>query len=50
MTVMSVDPAAVTYIRPFRPSHTGIDILTSTGGRFLSPGTGIVSKIESKPS
>jgi hypothetical protein len=46
MTVMPVDPSAVTYMSPFRPSHTGIDINTITGGHFLSPGTGIVTKIE----
>ena len=46
MTVMPFDPAAVTYMSPFRPSHTGIDINTITGGRFLSPGTGIVTNIE----
>ena len=46
MTVMPVDPSAVTYMSPFRPSHTGIDINTITGGRFLSPGTGIVTNIE----
>ena len=46
MTLMPVDPAAVTIISPFRPSHAGIDINTITGGRFLSPGTGIVTKIE----
>ena len=46
MTLMPFDPAAVTIISPFRPSHTGIDINTITGGRFLSPGTGIVTKIE----
>ena len=45
MTVMPVDPAAVTYMSPFRPSHTGIDINTITGGHFLSPGTGIVTNI-----
>ena len=46
MTMMPFDPAAVTYMSPFRPSHTGIDINTITGGRFLSPGTGIVTLIE----
>jgi len=46
MSVMPFDPAAVTIISPFRPSHTGIDINTITGGHFLSPGTGIVTKIE----
>ena len=46
MTVMPFDPAAVTLISPFTPSHTGIDINTITGGRFLSPGTGIVTLIE----
>ncbi len=46
MTVMPFDPAAVTYMSPFRPSHTGIDINTTTGGHFLSPGTGIVTNIE----
>jgi hypothetical protein len=46
MTVMPFDSAAVTFISPFRPSHTGIDINTTTGGRFLSPGTGIVTLIE----
>ena len=46
MTLMPFDPAAVTIISPFRPSHAGIDINTITGGRFLSPGTGIVTKIE----
>jgi hypothetical protein len=46
MTVMPVDQAAVTFISPFKPSHTGIDINTITGGRFLSPGTGIVTMIE----
>jgi len=46
MTVMPFDQAAVTYMSPFRPSHTGIDINTITGGRFLSPGTGIVTNIE----
>ena len=46
MTLMPFDPAAVTYMSPFRPSHTGIDINTTTGGHFLSPGTGIVTNIE----
>ena len=47
MTVMPFDQATVTIVgRPFSPSHTGIDINTITGGRFLSPGTGIVTKIE----
>ena len=46
MTVMPVDPTAVTYMSPFRPSHTGIDINTITGGHFLSPGAGIVTNIE----
>ena len=46
MTVMPVDPSAVTYMSPFRPSHTGINIYTVSGGRFLSPGTGIVTNIE----
>ena len=46
MTVMPFDPAAATLISPFTPSHTGIDINTITGGRFLSPGTGIVTLIE----
>jgi len=46
MTVLPFDPAAVTLISPFTPSHTGIDINTITGGRFLSPGTGIVTLIE----
>jgi murein DD-endopeptidase MepM/ murein hydrolase activator NlpD len=46
MTVMPFDSAAVTYMSPFRPSHTGIDINTTTGGHFLSPGTGIVTNIE----
>ena len=46
MTVLSFDPAAVTFISPFRPSHTGIDVNTITGGRFLSPGTGIVTLVE----
>ena len=46
MTVLPFDPAAVTLISPFTPSHTGIDVNTITGGRFLSPGTGIVTKIE----
>ena len=46
MTVMPFDPADVTLISPFTPSHTGIDINTITGGRFLSPGTGIVTLIE----
>jgi hypothetical protein len=36
MSVMPFDPAAVTFISPFKPSHTGIDINTITGGRFLS--------------
>ena len=46
MTQMPFDPATVTLISPFTPSHTGIDINTITGGRFLSPGTGIVTLIE----
>jgi hypothetical protein len=46
MSVMPFDPAAVTFISPFKPSHTGIDINTITGGRFLSPGAGLVTKIE----
>jgi hypothetical protein len=46
MSVMPFDQAAVTFISPFKPSHTGIDINTITGGHFLSPGTGIVTKIE----
>ena len=46
MTVMPFDQAAVTYMSPFRPSHTGIDINTITGGRFLSPGAGIVTLIQ----
>ena len=46
MTQMPFDPATVTFISPFTPSHTGIDINTITGGRFLSPGTGIVTLIE----
>ena len=46
MAVMPVDPSAVTYMSPFRPSHTGIDINTITGGHFVSPGTGIVTNIE----
>jgi hypothetical protein len=46
MTVMPFDPSAVTLISPFKPSHTGIDINTITGGRFLSPGTGVVTNIE----
>ncbi len=43
MSVMPFDPAAVTIISPFRPSHTGIDINTTTGGHFFRPGTGIVT-------
>ena len=46
MTHMPFDPATVTLISPFTPSHTGIDINTITGGRFLSPGTGVVTLIE----
>jgi hypothetical protein len=46
MTVLPFDSAAVTLISPFRPSHTGIDINTTTGGHFLSPGTGIVTLVE----
>ena len=46
MTVLPFDPAAVTLISPFMPSHTGINVYTITGGHFLSPGTGIVTKIE----
>ena len=46
MVAMPFDPAAVTLISPFKPSHTGINIYTVSGGRFLSPGTGIVTKIE----
>ena len=46
MTVMPFDSVAVTFISPFRPSHTGIDINTITSGRFLSPGNGIVTLIE----
>ena len=46
MTELPFDPAAVTLISPFTPSHTGININTITGGRFLSPGTGIVTLIE----
>ena len=46
MTVMPFDPAAVTLISAFGPSHTGIDINTITGGRFLSPGTGIVTLVQ----
>ena len=46
MTVLPFDPADVTLISPFTPSHTGIDMNTITGGRFLSPGTGIVTLIE----
>ena len=45
MTVMPFDSAAVTLISPFKPSHTGINIYTVSGGRFLSPGTGIVTLI-----
>ena len=46
MVAMPFDPAAVTLISPFKPSHTGINIYTVSGGRFLSPGTGIVTKSE----
>ena len=46
MTVLPFDPAAVTLISPFTPSHTGINVYTITGGHFLSPGTGIVTNIE----
>ena len=46
MTVLPFDPAAVTLISPFMPSHTGINVYTITGGHFLSPGTGIVTNIE----
>ena len=46
MTVLPFDPAAVTLISPFMPSHTGINVYTTTGGHFLSPGSGIVTKIE----
>ena len=46
MTVMPFDSAAVTLISPYKPSHTGIDINTTTAGRFLSPGSGIVTWIE----
>ncbi len=46
MTALPFDPAAVTLISPFTPSHTGIDVNTITGGRFLSPGTGVVTLIE----
>ena len=46
MTVLPFDTTGVTLISPFKPSHTGIDINTITGGRFLSPGTGIVTLVE----
>ena len=46
MTVLPFDSAAVTLISPFMPSHTGINVYTTTGGHFLSPGSGIVTKIE----
>ena len=46
MTLMPFDTAPVTLISPFKPSHTGLNIYTISGGRFLSPGTGIVTNIE----
>ena len=46
MNLLPFDTAAVTFISPFRPSHTGVDVNTITGGRFLSPGVGIVTLIE----
>lgn len=46
MSVLPFDTASVTLISPFTPSHTGIDVNTITGGRFLSPGTGVVTLIE----
>ena len=46
MTVLPFDTTAVTLISPYKPSHTGIDINTITGGRFLSPATGIVTLVQ----
>jgi hypothetical protein len=39
-------PVSGNVHEPLQASHTGIDINTITGGRFLSPGTGIVTNIE----
>lgn len=46
MTAMPVDPAAVRFIGPSTPSHTAFDSGTTTGGRFFSIGTGIVTLVE----
>ena len=46
MNVLPFDTAGVTLISPYKPSHTGIDINTITGGRFLSPASGIVTLVQ----
>ena len=46
MSVLPFDTTGVTLISPYKPSHTGIDINTVTGGRFLSPARGIVTLVE----
>ena len=46
MNVLPFDTAGVTLISQYKPSHTGIDINTITGGRFLSPASGIVTLVQ----
>jgi len=46
MTMLPFDTSGVTLISPYKPSHTGIDINTITGGRFLSPASGVVTLVQ----
>ena len=43
---MPVDPAALAFIGPSTPSHMAFDLGATTGGRFFSIGTGIVTRVE----
>ena len=43
MTMLPFDTTSVTLISPYKPSNRGIDGKTVTGGRFLSPASGIVT-------
>ena len=47
MTVMPVDPAAVTYMNPYvAGGHEGFDFGATSGARFFSIGQGVVTEIE----
>ena len=44
MTVMPVDPAAVTYMNPYvAGGHEGFDFGATSGARFFSIGQGVVT-------